>query len=382
MWIEDDGQAVEPPTLDEIRKAVRQLKNGKAAGKDGIPAEFLKVESERLFYVLHQVIAMIWEGEEMPSDWLDGIICPIYKKGHRLDCVHGQNPLTANTNAVFEKDIQQRTRCSPCDKFSINFETYDSVKRNELWQIMLEHGFTTKPIRLIRATLDRSKSSVKIAGTISDTFVTLDGLKQDDALSNLLFNIALEGAIRRYGVQRNGTIINKSHMPLEFADDIDINGVDRRAVKEAFVPFKKESARIWLTINSTKTKYMVAGRERGSPNGVVPEGEIDGVLYDVVDEFIYLGTLVTCDDISREVKSTKLALHKSFILHVVLYSHEARSLKETDVRVLGVFERKILRSILGGKEENGEWRRRMNHELYQVYKDADIGRLIKHGRLQ
>ena len=32
--------------------------------------------------------------------------------------------------------------------------------------------------------------------------------------------------------------------------------------------------------------------------------------------------------------------------------------------------------------ENGEWRRRMNHELYQVYKHVDIGRLIKHGRLQ
>ena len=28
------------------------------------------------------------------------------------------------------------------------------------------------------------------------------------------------------------------------------------------------------------------------------------------------------------------------------------------------------------------WRRRMNHELYQVYKDADIVKRIKHGRLQ
>ena len=32
--------------------------------------------------------------------------------------------------------------------------------------------------------------------------------------------------------------------------------------------------------------------------------------------------------------------------------------------------------------ENGEGRRRLNYELYQVYKHADIGRLIKHGRLQ
>ena len=83
---------------------------------------------------------------------------------------------------------------------------YDSVKRNELWHIMLERSFPTKLIELIRATLDGSKSSVRIVGEIFDSFVTLDGLKQGDALSNLLFNIALEGAIGRAGVQRNGTI--------------------------------------------------------------------------------------------------------------------------------------------------------------------------------
>ena len=108
----------------------------------------------------------------------------------------------------------------------INFKApYDSVTRNELWQIMSEHGFPAKLIRLIRATLDGSKSSVRIADEVSTSFVTLNGLKQGAALSNLLFNIALEGAIRRYGVQRNGTIITRSHMLLGSADDIDIIGM-------------------------------------------------------------------------------------------------------------------------------------------------------------
>ncbi|KXJ67862.1 hypothetical protein RP20_CCG008536 [Aedes albopictus] len=99
---------------------------------------------------------------------------------------------------------------------------YDSVKRNELWQIIIEHGFPAKLIRLIRATRDRSKSSVRVAGEISSSFVTFDGLKQGDALSNLLFNMALEGAIRSSGVHRSGTIVTKSLMLLGFADDIDI----------------------------------------------------------------------------------------------------------------------------------------------------------------
>lgn len=190
---------------------------------------------------------------------------------------------------------------------------YDSVKRNELWKIMVEHGFPAKLIRLIRATLDGAKSSVRIANETSEAFVTLDGLKQGDALSNLLFIIALEGAARRAGVQRNGTLITKSHMLLGYADDIDIIGIDRRSVEEAFVPFKREAAKIGLTINTAKTKYLVAGRARGSAGDGVSEVEIDGERYEVVDEFVYLGTLVTCDnDVSCEVKRRISAANRAF----------------------------------------------------------------------
>lgn len=97
-------------------------------------------------------------------------------------------------------------------------------------QIMIEHGFPTKLIRLIRATLVGSKLSVRV--TVSSSFVTLDGLKQSVALSNILFNVALEGAIRRAGVQRSGIIAMRSHMLLGFADDIDIVGKRRSFLEE------------------------------------------------------------------------------------------------------------------------------------------------------
>ena len=53
------------------------------------------------------------------------------------------------------------------------------------------------------------------------------------SLSQKLNKPFLKGAIRRAGVQRSGTIITKSHMLLGFADDIDIIGINRRAVEEA-----------------------------------------------------------------------------------------------------------------------------------------------------
>ena len=33
---------------------------------------------------LHLVNSKIWE--KLPDEWMDGVVCPIYKKGDKLDC--------------------------------------------------------------------------------------------------------------------------------------------------------------------------------------------------------------------------------------------------------------------------------------------------------
>ncbi|EDS40054.1 conserved hypothetical protein [Culex quinquefasciatus] len=57
-------------------------------------------------------------------------------------------------------------------------------------------------------------------------------------------------------------------------------------------------------------------------------------------------------------------------------------LKE-DERALGVFERKVLRTIYGGvRTVNGEWRRRMNHELHALLGGPTIVQEVEVGRLR
>jgi len=48
-----------------------------------------------------------------------------------------------------------------------------------------------------------------------------------------------------------------------------------------------------------------------------------------------------------------------------------------DKAILGVFERKILRTIFGPTNDNGEWRIKYNNELYTLYKESDIVTYIK-----
>lgn len=86
---------------------------------------------------------------------------------------------------------------------------------------------------------------------------------------------------------------------------------------------------------------------------------------------------------SRRLQTkTKLTLYKTLILPVALYGHEPWTLKKIDRRAFEAFERKVLRTITGGQLDNGIWRRRINHELYQVYRGMDIVKRIKHGILR
>ena len=72
-------------TEDEVSIHLRKLKNNKAAGIDGIPAEFYKYACEKLIKPFCKVFNHIFDKGDYPSQWSEGLINALHKKGDRSD---------------------------------------------------------------------------------------------------------------------------------------------------------------------------------------------------------------------------------------------------------------------------------------------------------
>ena len=66
-----------------------------------------------------------------------------------------------------------------------------------MYNIFIEFGIPKKLVRLLKMCLTEMYSRVWVGKNVSEMFLIRNGLKQGDALSPLLFNFALEYAIKR-----------------------------------------------------------------------------------------------------------------------------------------------------------------------------------------
>ena len=102
------------------------------------------------------------------------------------------------------------------------------------------------PIKLINSTKTtpkRVKYILKLGNELSEVFYTYRGLQQGDALSCLLFSLALEKVIRSSSLTARVNIWQKTLQTLAFTDDISLVGKSRRFVAEAFNLLETETGK-------------------------------------------------------------------------------------------------------------------------------------------
>ena len=140
-------------------------------------------------------------------------------------------------------------------------------------------------------SLTETYSRVWVGKNVSDRFPIRSGLKQGDAVSPMIFNFAIEYAIRRVQVNKEGLKLNGTHQLLAYADDVNILGGGIHTSKENAEALLAATREIGLEVSADKTKYMVMSRDQNA--GQNHRVRNDNSTFERVEEFKYLGTTLT-----------------------------------------------------------------------------------------
>lgn len=230
-----------PIQVAEVREAIRILKNGKAAGLDGIPHEVWKElasgrEEEDSGFDIAKAFTTVFNdicihGMVKDTNFAEGWLCPLYKKGDRMD-IGNYRPITIlNTDykiltkilamrmstaaptiihpaqAGFMKDrrIEDQTELAHmmikwCEASNTNGmiicldqeKAYDKIAHAFLWASLKKFGFPTSFINTIKSLYSEAQTTIILNGEKSHPFKVTRGVRQGDPMSCMLFNIAIE----------------------------------------------------------------------------------------------------------------------------------------------------------------------------------------------
>jgi hypothetical protein len=167
--------------------------------------------------------------------------------------------------------------------------------------------------------------------------------------------------MRNVEINPGGTIFNRTRQFMAYADDVAVIGRSVGVLNEVLMQLQTAAASTGLVINTTKTKYMRSKEIIGAANVGI---KLYGQIYEKVDNFKYLGALVTSHNETETDIKDKIAVgnhcFRAFnkmlgtkYLSKILYGSETWTITRKMASTLMTWERKILRKIYGPKSEQG-----------------------------
>ncbi|VDP49102.1 unnamed protein product [Schistosoma margrebowiei] len=195
--------------------AIRQIKSGKAAGPDNIPAEALKTDVRSCTDQIATLRIIVGQSIEWNSS------------------------LYIN---------------------SIDYEkAFDSVDRTTLWKLLRHYGVPQKIVNIIQNSYDGLHCKIVHGGQLTKSFEVNTGIRQGCLLSPSFFLLVIDWimkastSVEKHGMQWTSRMQLDG---LDFADDLVLLSQTQQQMQEQTNSVAATSAAIGLNIHKGKSKVL------------------------------------------------------------------------------------------------------------------------------
>ncbi|XP_008477651.1 uncharacterized protein LOC103514534 [Diaphorina citri] len=144
----------------EVKKAIKELKNNKALGSNGIPAEALKTLVISAISRITELINKIYD----TGIWAEDLLLEKYLEKEK------------SLTMVFI-DLEK---------------AYDRVPHEEIWRCLREKGTPEKYVRIVRDMYERATTKIGSSVGLTERIPVQVGLHQGSALSPYLFDLIMD----------------------------------------------------------------------------------------------------------------------------------------------------------------------------------------------
>ena len=203
-----------------------------------------------------------------------------------------------NLRILCEKYLQHQQNL--CYVFIDLKKAFDRCWHEALWATMRKYSINASIIRAIENLYDKAQSVVLFNGSTGEWFRTTVEVRQGFLLSPTLFNILLERIIcealdyHEGSVSIGGRLITN----FRFADDIVVNAEEEEEADILMDRLDRTTTRYKMEVGPDKTKVMT-----NNPNGFQREIEIKGQRLEEVENFKYLGAIISNEGSKPEILS-------------------------------------------------------------------------------
>ena len=326
-------------TQEEIVKVVKSLKNGKAAGIDGINNEYLKCTIDKLAPVYEKLFNLVLSTGDFPKAWAVALVVPIYKsKGDpknpdnyrgisllsclgkvftailntRLSMFADDNCILSENQAGFRKkystvdhvftlksliDMYLAQKKKVFCAFVDYAKAFDSIWRVGLWHKLVQSNISGRVLRVLKNLYSGIKSCVLLNGSRSDFFSCMTGVRQGENLSPFLFSIFVND-MEEFFAQKGVPYVELQSSDLNcmlklmivlYADDTVIIAETAAGLQKSLDALQ-DYCKTWkLNVNISKTKVLIFCKRKVNPANY--NFVYGGKAIDLVSEFKYLGVL-------------------------------------------------------------------------------------------